>query len=211
MATATTAVLKYLKDVNRPCSVGDVARALADSRHGKAAVQRALEELAESDRALAKTYGKQRVYCAMQNPIDHQVNDATQRATSVDATLGSLMERVERGEGELKRARSELAAFMSAPTTEAARADALRAESEAVAARKRVQTLRNGASPPSPGRRRRIDAEHERCVTAYRRRKRTCMDMIDAILEGYPKTRRELLEELSVETDEDVGFDLSSC
>lgn len=42
----------------------------------------------------------------------------------------------------------------------------------------------------------------------FRKRKRICNDMIDAVLEGYPKSKKTLLEELCVETDEMVNFKL---
>ena len=31
------------------------------------------------------------------------------------------------------------------------------------------------------------------------------MSIVDAIMEGYPRSKKELLEEIGIETDEDVG------
>ena len=32
-----------------------------------------------------------------------------------------------------------------------------------------------------------------------------CTNVIDAILEGYPKSKKDFLEEVGIETDEDMG------
>ena len=42
-------------------------------------------------------------------------------------------------------------------------------------------------------------------VSEWRKRKRMCSDMLEAILEGYPKTKKALLEDIGIEADEDVG------
>ena len=33
-----------------------------------------------------------------------------------------------------------------------------------------------------------------------------CTDMLDAIMEGYPKTKKALIADIGLETDEEVGF-----
>lgn len=52
--------------------------------------------------------------------------------------------------------------------------------------------------------------DHEAAVSLYRKRKRMCTDILDAILESYPHSRKKLYEEIGIETDESVGFKLSS-
>lgn len=44
---------------------------------------------------------------------------------------------------------------------------------------------------------------------AYRKRKRMCNDMVDAIMEGYPKTKKALIADIGLETDEEVGFNVA--
>jgi 26S proteasome regulatory subunit (ATPase 3-interacting protein) len=34
------------------------------------------------------------------------------------------------------------------------------------------------------------------------------MDIVESILESYPKSKRELLEEMGIETDEELGLQL---
>lgn len=53
-----------------------------------------------------------------------------------------------------------------------------------------------------------VQEEYEKRLATYKKRKRMCLDMLDAILENYPKTKKQLYEEVGLETDEDVGFTL---
>lgn len=41
----------------------------------------------------------------------------------------------------------------------------------------------------------------EKSTTELRKRKRICLDILDQILENYPKSKKALLEEVGVETD----------
>jgi len=45
-------------------------------------------------------------------------------------------------------------------------------------------------------------------ITEWRRRKGICMSGVNAILEGWPETKKALFEKIGIETDEDVGVEL---
>lgn len=62
---AVNAIYKYLQDTNRPYSANDIMNNL-HSEYGKTAVQKALDQLAESGKVREKTYGKQKVYSIIQ-------------------------------------------------------------------------------------------------------------------------------------------------
>ena len=57
----------------------------------------------------------------------------------------------------------------------------------------------------SPEEKDRILANREKHLREWRKRKRMAVDACDAILEHYPKSKREFFEEVGIETDEDVG------
>ena len=44
------------------------------------------------------------------------------------------------------------------------------------------------------------------CFQEWRKRKRICMNIVDAILENYPKSKKVLFEEIGLETEEDLGI-----
>lgn len=43
----------------------------------------------------------------------------------------------------------------------------------------------------------------------FQKRKRLCNSMIDAIMEGYLKSKQKLIEDTEIETDEAAGFDIN--
>lgn len=53
-----------------------------------------------------------------------------------------------------------------------------------------------------------INSENEKMVKMWRKRRRMAMDILDAILEGYPKKKKDLYDDIGIETDEDVGAKL---
>lgn len=44
----------------------------------------------------------------------------------------------------------------------------------------------------------------------YQKRKRMCMNIIDSIMEGFPKTKQKLMEDIEIETDEATGFKVTT-
>lgn len=58
-------VLDHLIKENRPFSAQDIANALT-GKLGKTAIVNALDELAKEEKIIEKTYGKQKVYMALQ-------------------------------------------------------------------------------------------------------------------------------------------------
>ena len=45
-------------------------------------------------------------------------------------------------------------------------------------------------------------------MAEWRKRKRIATDIVDAVMEGYPKRKKDLYEEVGLETDEEVGVTL---
>lgn len=51
-----------------------------------------------------------------------------------------------------------------------------------------------------------VQKDYDRMLALYRKRKRICLEMLDSILESYPKKKANLYEEVGIESDEDAGF-----
>lgn len=43
----------------------------------------------------------------------------------------------------------------------------------------------------------------------FNKRKRMCTNIIDSVMEGYPKSKQKLIEDTEIETDEAAGFDIN--
>lgn len=54
----------------------------------------------------------------------------------------------------------------------------------------------------------RINTANENAIKMWRKRRRMALDILDAILEGYPKKKSELYEDIGIETDDDAGVSL---
>ena len=50
-----------------------------------------------------------------------------------------------------------------------------------------------------------VEKEHEASIKEWRKRKRMCLNIIDAIMESYPKSKKAFFEETGIATDEENG------
>ncbi|KAK3927715.1 Homologous-pairing protein 2-like protein [Frankliniella fusca] len=205
---ANKAVFEYLVGQNRPYSANDVTQNLLNA-HSKGAVQKALEQLAAQGRILEKENGKQKVYCALQaEPQGVSKEDMARELQELNAAIASATQNLRAVEQQVREAEAELKSLLAAPTTD-------EAESEVVALEKRVQNLRTKLADltdtyvkVSPEERKKTDREHETMLREYRNRKRICTDMMGQILESYPKSKKDLIEEIGIVTDEEAGIKL---
>ncbi len=51
-----------------------------------------------------------------------------------------------------------------------------------------------------------VERKHEAAVKEWRKRKRLCINVLDAVLENYPKPKKTLYEEIGLETEDDLGI-----
>ncbi|XP_064401382.1 homologous-pairing protein 2 homolog isoform X2 [Halichondria panicea] len=72
----------------------------------------------------------------------------------------------------------------------------------------RLATIKAGTDSVTPEESLKIHKNHEQCFKQWRKRKRMANDMLEAILEGYPKSKKQLCEEVGIETDEESGVKL---
>ncbi|XP_035451658.2 homologous-pairing protein 2 homolog [Spodoptera frugiperda] len=200
---ANEAVLKYLVDTNRPYSCADVTVNLRGA-FGKTAIQKALDALSEAGKIKCKLYGKQKVYAAIQTDSVREDEDVT----DYDALFKSLTQDLADKTNTLKTIEISLKNLVSTPTTTAAKTQIDEIKNRTEAIEKKLEILKTSTEVISVEDKKKILGEHEKMLKEYRKRKRICSDMLDAVLEGYPKSKKNLLEELCIETDEMVGFKL---
>lgn len=54
-----------------------------------------------------------------------------------------------------------------------------------------------------------LQRTRDKALEEFHKRKRLCMNLIDGIMEGYPKSKQKLIEDTEIETDEAAGFDIN--
>ncbi|CAI8032610.1 Homologous-pairing protein 2 homolog [Geodia barretti] len=74
---------------------------------------------------------------------------------------------------------------------------------------KQLTKLKSG-DRVSPEECKKVTKAHTEAVRHWRKRKRMTTDIVNAILEGYPKSKKQLFEEVGIETDEDYGVSVPS-
>ena len=71
--------------------------------------------------------------------------------------------------------------------------------------REKLEKLQKGTVLISKEEKEKVYKGRETYVKAWRKRKRISSDILNAILEGYPKSKKQLYEEVGIETDEDYN------
>nr|XP_029713508.1 homologous-pairing protein 2 homolog [Aedes albopictus] len=205
------AILKLLDEQQRPFSLSDISEKVKEL--GKSTVQKALDSLVRRGKIIEKVYGKQRIYCIAQEDegpehaelgrkldvdcarLREELTQRQQQIRSLEAslatassqmTVGEALEEIETLEGEIRRVEREL-------------------EEEQVQA----STSHAAVTAEQPMDKDALEKKYNLYLSAYRKRKRICTEMIEHIMEGYPKSKQHLLEDIGVETDEAVGWRLA--
>ncbi|KAM4716842.1 homologous-pairing protein 2 homolog [Anableps anableps] len=194
-------ILAYLNDKNRPYSAQDVFCNL-QKQHGlgKTAVVKAMELLAQEGKIKEKMYGKQRIYFADQSQF-RDVNDADLKA--MDKQISELSAEVQTLTQSCRQLDTELKELNSSLTTEEMMAEIQELKAECSGYRARLEKIKSATNHVTPEEKEKVYKERDVYVKEWKKRKRLASDMMNAILEGYPKSKKEFLEEVGVETDED--------
>ncbi|NXC46101.1 HOP2 protein, partial [Penelope pileata] len=147
-----------------------------------------------------KAYGKQKVYFAAQEQLP-AAGDAELRALDGDiaarsAEVQALQHRCRQMEAELK----ELSGTMTTPEV-AQEIEALRRDCATYT--EKLERIKSASNHVTPEEKEKVCSEQKLYCKEWRRRKRMATELLDAILEGYPKSKKQFFEEVGIETDED--------
>ncbi|XP_070779635.1 homologous-pairing protein 2 homolog [Enoplosus armatus] len=196
-----TLILAYLNEKNRPYSAQDVFCNL-QKQHGlgKTAVVKAMELLALEGKIKEKTYGKQKIYFADQAQFK-DVKDADLKA--MDCQISELNAEVQSFTQSCRQLDAEVKELRSSLTTEEMMSEIQELKAERSGYRARLEKIKSATNHVTPEEKEKVYKERDVYVKEWKKRKRLASDMINAILEGYPKSKKEFLDEAGVETDED--------
>lgn len=200
-AGAEKAVLEYVKAQNRPYSSNDIFNNL-HKEHGKTAIIRALDQLAQDNKIKEKTYGKQKVYFADQ---DEFPDVAESELAAMDQEINAMTGELQDISRELQVREHLLSSLNNSLTTEQLVEQIKSATQERDKLASRLEKLTSNTNFVEPEVKDKIYKDSDKFVKEWRKRKRMASEMLEAILEGYPKGKKALIEETGVETDEDVN------
>ncbi|XP_050225597.1 homologous-pairing protein 2 homolog [Mercurialis annua] len=205
--SAEAIVLNFVNEQNRPVNSQNAADALQKFNLKKAAVQKALDSLADSGKISFKEYGKQKIYIARQDqfeiPNSEELNLMKEKNSELQKQVEEQKKATNAVEGEIKALQSNL-------TLEQIHDKEVKLRNEVKEMEDKMVKLRGGVTLVSPEERKAIEKIYSEQISHWKKRKRMFKDLWDAITENSPKNLKEFKEELGFEYDEDVGVSLQS-
>ncbi|XP_040291291.1 homologous-pairing protein 2 homolog [Bufo bufo] len=200
-AVANSLILKYMNDQNRPYSTQDVFSNLQREHGlGKTAVVKAMELLAQQGKIKEKVYGKQKIYFADQDQFPN-VSDAELK--SLDDQISEVSSKVQSVQQGCRQLETELKDLNSSMTTEEMVKEIKELKQECSRHQEKLQKIKSATNHVTPEEKEKVYSERKQYSKEWRKRKRMATDIFDAILEGYPKSKKQFFEEVGIETDED--------
>eukprot|EP01134_Creolimax_fragrantissima_P000997 CFRG0997T1 len=196
-------VLAYLQKQNRPYNATDTYNNLG-SAIGKAQVAKALAKLSEDGSIIEKVYGKQKIYCVVQSGEKY---DAAYMS-ELQATTAKLREDLNSKIADKHAKEKDRAEWQSELSTDTLVLKIAEIEQSLVALQAQSKVLNEGQTNYTTEDVARINNAYSIATVQYKKRKRVCDDLLGQILEGCPKKKECLMEEIGIETDESVGFTL---
>ncbi|XP_033911741.2 homologous-pairing protein 2 homolog [Acipenser ruthenus] len=200
-AGAASIILNYLNVKNRPYSAQDVFGNL-QKQHGlgKTAVVKTMELLAQQGKIREKVYGKQKIYFADQSQFT-DVSDTELK--SMDGKISELNSQIQGVQQDCRQLDAELRGLNSSMTTKELISEIEELKKECVESKQRLERIKNATNHVTPEEKEKVYKERSQFVREWKKRKRLTNDIMDAVLEGYPKSKKQFLEEVGIETDED--------
>jgi len=195
------AVLRYLTEQNRPYSVNDLLLNMK-KEVGKAGIQKALDKLVEEEKVREKVYGKQKIYFVNQKDLGES---SPEELKMMDSSIEQMEKAAQEAEHTIKLRTLQLRDILSKLVTTAA-SEKLEIEQNVLLSLTAKQlNLAAKVVWIDEKERQRVREGRSNALQKCRVRKRFAKDMIDTVLENWPKDKKSLLEDMKVETDEDAG------
>ncbi|XP_072343824.1 homologous-pairing protein 2 homolog isoform X2 [Scyliorhinus torazame] len=164
------------------------------------AAVKALEQLTQDGKIKEKVYGKQKIYFADQSEFA-AVGEADLKV--LDIQLGGLGERFQNVQQSCRQMETELKELNNSMTTEEMSLEIATLNQECASHQERLKKIKSATNHVAPEDKEKVYNERKLLVKEWRKRKRMAVDLTDAVLEGYPKSRKQFFEEIGIETDED--------
>ncbi|XP_056642551.1 homologous-pairing protein 2 homolog [Diorhabda sublineata] len=197
------AVLKFLEYHNRPYSANDIQSGVKGD-FGKSAVMKALVFLVQKGKILEKTYGKQKIYCIIQNAIESS-SDLQERLLELDRDINEKTLQLKELRDECKRKTKLVSDIKGKVSLTSALYRKVNLEKEI----ENIENMLKGYSDCElicSQKKQEVSKEFEKYLKEMKKRRRIGLDILNTILDSYPKTRKQLCEDIGIETDEGAGF-----
>ncbi|KHN45055.1 homologous-pairing protein 2 homolog [Glycine soja] len=206
--SAEAIVLNFVNEQNRPVNAQNVADALQKFNLKKAAIQKALDILADGKRISFKEFGNQKIYLARQDQFQIPNTEELNHMKKQNADLQKQLEDQKKATSEVE---AEIKSLQSNLTLEQIFEREVNLRLEVQEMEDKLTKLRGGVTLVKPEERKAVENMLSEMIGQWRKRKRMFKDLWDTLTENSPKDPKEFQEELGIEYDEeDVGVSLQS-
>ncbi|XP_063816101.1 homologous-pairing protein 2 homolog isoform X2 [Pseudophryne corroboree] len=164
-----------------------------------------MELLAQQGKIKEKVYGKQKIYFADQEKFP-SVSDL--EIKNLDVQITEITSKVQNTQQSCRQLESELKDLSSSMTTEEMIKEIKELKAECSRHQEKLQKIKSATNHVTPEEKEKVYSERKQFCKEWRKRKRMATDIFDAVLEGYPKSKKQFFEEVGVETDEEHNVTL---
>ncbi|NXP56021.1 HOP2 protein, partial [Heliornis fulica] len=147
-----------------------------------------------------KTYGKQKIYFAAQEQLP-AASDTELR--SLDEEIAMLSAKVQTLQQSCRQMEAELKELNSSMTTPEMAREIKELKTGCTSCMEKLERIKSATNHVTPEEKEKVCSEQKLYCKEWRKRKRMATELLDAILEGYPKSKKQFFEEVGIETDED--------
>ncbi|XP_010293961.1 PREDICTED: homologous-pairing protein 2 homolog, partial [Phaethon lepturus] len=172
------------------------------------AVVKALEQLAQQGRIREKAYGKQKIYFADQEKLP-AASDAELRGLDGEiAVLSTKVQALQQSCRQMEAGECALKDLNNSMTTPEIAREIEELRNNCASYTEKLERIKSATNHVTPEEKEKVCSEQKLYCKEWRRRKRMATELLEAILEGYPKSKKQFFEEVGIETDEDHNVTL---
>ena len=112
--------------------------------------------------------------------------------------------------GKIKEKEARLSHFNSSLSIDQIEQEISKYDKEVKDLKAKIQSINTSVKDIDPKENEKIKEERNKVVREWRKRKRMANSILEAILEGYPKPKKTLMDDIGIETDEDYKVTMPS-
>lgn len=194
-------IKKYLMKTNRPYSLIDISNNL-QNQFAKPTFVKALESLVSAGTVLERVNGKQKIYFVSQNLFEFDQTSKTkleEEKLICKNKLSALKENVKLKHDQIKLLKHNVVPLGDLQNKH----DSLKQEISTL--EQKLNHIREQFKNVDPSEQAKIRSKKRVLIQEWKSRKRIATEALDRIVENDPKSRKELYEEIGIETDEDYN------
>jgi len=200
-------VLGYLKEQNRPHNAGNLFLNI-QKRVGKTNIERILTSNSKDGDVVEKVNGKQAVYWYKQAEDDPNLADNMAKLTK---DIQEKKQQAESLKDEVAVLERKKARLVAEPVDTVLKTRIAELDASAFDKRNRLATARGMASSITAADKKQIGKNYDTMTKNWRKRKQVVTNVVGMILDGgYPKKKKNLIEDIGIETDESVQIDIKT-